>query len=174
VAGTVAGKRRVTELEASMAISARTADLARLRIIFDRLVGKTIIKVVAGGAAGSIIGVYFDKSAGKQQGDKSYEWYLAVECSWRLEAAQAPLTSSLDDNSERGPMLPALHSLVGCTVSEIEVRQPALDLVISLAQARKLVVFCDVLHVGICWYLLGPDGLEVSVEPAGTLMLNNT
>jgi hypothetical protein len=136
------------------------------------LVGKKIRRITAGGSAGSIIGVYFESDRILQPDHTAYEWYLAVECSWRLEAGGVPLSSSLDDNSEQGAMAPALRSLIGCTVSEISASMPALDLVVNFSEQRRLVVFCDVLRAGICWYLLGPNGLEVSVEPAGRLLLS--
>jgi hypothetical protein len=147
----------------------RAFELQRLNSVFERLAGAAITKISAGGAAGSIIGIELDRPTSGDQPSPRPEWYIGIECSWRLEVAERPMTSSLDDNSEGGPMLSALRFLLGCTVSAISASAPSFDLSISLNRDARLVVFCDVIQSGICWYMLGPDGLEISVEPAGML-----
>jgi hypothetical protein len=152
-----------------MSESNNVAETMRLRVILDSLIGKTVTKIIAGGSAGSIIGIYFN-GQGKNVGtDRRGDWYIGIECCWRLDNATKPLTSSQDDNSDQGPMLQGLNSLVGHVVSAVVASEPAFDLAILFTEGKKLSVFCDLVRDGICWYLLNPEGEEVSVEPAGTL-----
>src|SRR5262245_5677813 len=101
-----------------MATTTRPINVQQLQPILDRLVGKKIRRVVAGGSAGSIIGVHLGSGAKTETPSGRPEWYLAIECSWRLEVGQLPVTSSRDSNADEGPMLTALQLLVGATLSE--------------------------------------------------------
>jgi hypothetical protein len=65
---------------------------------------------------------------------------LLVWCTWRLDAAEGPLTSSDDD--EAG-ITTHLGRLSGATVEAVAVTSPALDLTISFSGSLTLRVFCD-------------------------------
>jgi hypothetical protein len=112
------------------------------------------------------VGIYFRESVPGPRAGKE-EWYLGIECSWRVEAAGWPIASSRDDNAPDGPMLRGLDALVGTAVSDAQLLAPALDLILELGPEARLSVFSDVVREDLCWYLLGPDDLDVSVEPAG-------
>ena len=147
------------------------SDMGKLSRIFESLAGYAVLRVVAGGAAGSIIGIYFARKAeGAIEG--KHECYMAVECSWRLDGQGGPITSSCDENSESGPMLHGLLSLRGNVVSNVLVKEPGYDLLISFSEGYQLSIFCDVVREGCCWYLLGPENVNVSVEPAGKLRIS--
>jgi hypothetical protein len=146
------------------------AAFEKLRRIIQKLKGQPVSRIIAGGSAGSIIGIEFDEKDSETGSAEQAEWYLGVECAWRLDDKQFSLTSSLDDNSPEGHMLRGLNSLLGVAVSEATVSEPAYDLKIDFSDGKRLTVFCDVVRDGACWYVLGPEKTEVSVEPAGNLV----
>jgi len=147
----------------------KNSEMSKLNDIFDKLIGAYVTKVVAGGSAGSIIGIYLVQN-GNLAVEAENEWYFAVESSWRIDTPNVPLTSSMDDNAKDGFMIQGVNSLIECVISEVVITRPALDIVITFSQGKRLSVFSDAVREGICWYLLGPQELEVSVEPAGTLV----
>jgi len=65
---------------------------------------------------------------------------LLVWCTWRLDDATAPITSSDDETSsiERG-----LAKLAGAAVYEATVVPPAWDLTVQFSNGYRLSVFCD-------------------------------
>lgn len=65
---------------------------------------------------------------------------LFVWCSWRLDAPDAPLTSS-DDQAES--IVQQLNQLVGASVESASIGLPAWDLTIQFSNGLVLRVFCD-------------------------------
>jgi hypothetical protein len=65
---------------------------------------------------------------------------LLVWCSWRLDSADAPLTSSDD---EPAGIETHLQRLVGICVESVRLAAPAWDLTVSFANGLVLHVFCD-------------------------------
>jgi hypothetical protein len=140
------------------------------------LSGMQVARLVSGGSAGSVIGIYFSGSEPTHSVPKDVQhlgdrWYLGIECSWRLESPDTILTSSRDDNSDAGAMMAGLATLENNRVQRIELVPGAYDLVIVFTGGQKLTIFCDVVRDACCWYLLGPGGIEVAVEPAGSIVL---
>jgi hypothetical protein len=68
------------------------------------------------------------------------EVQILVWCTWRLDAACGPLTSS--DDSDHG-IQRGLSKLIGSTVETIAVISPAWDLTVRFSNGLTLKVFCD-------------------------------
>jgi hypothetical protein len=65
---------------------------------------------------------------------------LLVWCTWRLDSADAPLTSS-DDAVEHVEKV--LERLVGQTVVDVRVDLPGWDLHLDFTEGARLHIFCD-------------------------------
>ena len=85
---------------------------------------------------------------------------LMVWCTWRLDIESGCVVSSDGDDDEIGN---GLRALMGSSVTEVSIVQPAWDLVLRFNGGMRLTVFCD--HVGRNpsydgnWYLTLPDRL---------------
>ena len=149
-------------------------------------------QVVAGGSAGSLFTLdmgekipsprYFEdrEPAYAFQG----EWYLHVECVWRLDEATPahswvpctdPVTSWQESNEEGGPMLRGLHGLIGDKINFLSITPPAGDLKIGFESGRQLAAFCDMTWEGTWggegdglssnWSIRTPDRRVLCVGP---------
>lgn len=65
---------------------------------------------------------------------------LLVWCTWRLDSAERPVSSS-DDTSEN--IERALNTLVGRTVLDVRIDRPGWDLHLTFSDGYVLRVFCD-------------------------------
>jgi hypothetical protein len=70
------------------------------------------------------------------------EYWLLVQCAWRLDSADGVMCAS-GDGAAGGATAIGLGSLVGRTVTGFELQMPALDLVLSFGTDRRLSIFRD-------------------------------
>lgn len=116
-------------------------------------------QVVAGGGLGSLFGLDMGEKIPVEKyledRDPPYpfrgEYYLFIECCWRLDEAACafdPVTSWQESNEPDGPMLRGLHSLIGDPILSLSVSPPAGDLKITFGSGRRLTAFCDLTWKG--------------------------
>jgi hypothetical protein len=67
------------------------------------------------------------------------EHWLLVQCAWRVEGAEGVVCASGDVSN----IAAGVASLVGRTITAVELRTPALDLVLSFGTERRLSIFRD-------------------------------
>jgi len=110
--------------------------------------------VVAGSGAGSMVSLKFGGKTEKiipsrnstlsedlRKYEAEYSLFLQ-HCDWRLQRSSEVLASSASSNHEGGPMLAALHQIVGQRVMEVEVDFPSFDLKMEFENGVRLIVFC--------------------------------
>lgn len=100
------------------------------------------------------------------------EYALYVECPWRLETLGVVTSSWQESNEPDGPMCRGLESIVGETVVDVQVLEPALDLVVTFSGSRLLRLFCDTTYETYYmtnWSIFGPDQLYLAVGPRGQI-----
>lgn len=71
------------------------------------------------------------------------ELSLFVTCSWRLDSETSILCSSKENNSNTGSMVRSLKKVIGKRVMDINVFEPAFDLIITFDGGLSLKIFCD-------------------------------
>jgi hypothetical protein len=144
------------------------------------LVGKPCWSVVAGAGTGSRVALDFGRkfqrdvpcpnphlTADQQNYDS--EISLFIECAWRLDTSTEVLCSSSETDSNDGPMVSGLNSLVDHEVESIDVVPPAFDLVVRFAGGLSLKIFCDQTNLDDGWdnyslhlrdriFIVGPRG----------------
>ena len=119
--------------------------------IRTRLVGRRCWYVSAGGKVGATFSLAFgDRVLRKTplanechtEEFRRYEGEANVYiwCTWRIDTPLEPLSSS-DDSDEN--IESVLHSLVGCTVTSVNVDMPGWDLHLEFSSGVVLNVFCD-------------------------------
>lgn len=126
----------------------------RLRQALRQLVGRNCWGIVAGAGTGSTVALDYGKKVPRKMAIRNPhlteeqrcftgEYSVFVTCSWRLDSSADVICGWEDGNDEGGPMLRGLRSLVGRSVSDVEVMSPGHDLAIRFESDTWLRVFCD-------------------------------
>jgi hypothetical protein len=120
-------------------------------VVIDALFGKPCWYVSCGGAAGPTFQLAIGGKIPRQcplRNDAHSEEYrqfegeanLLVWCTWRLDDARGPVTSS--DDSDKG-IDSGLNRLVGAAITDAAIDLPGWDLQVGFSNGLRLRVFCD-------------------------------
>ena len=121
---------------------------AVLELLMQSVLGKKVLKVNAGGSAGSIFCLELgDLLQSKQENGRELtegDFSIMVYSSWRLDDLLnvKPITSWQEDSDIDGKMTSSLKDLLGDFIDGITV-SPFYDLDVRFRSGRRLAVFCD-------------------------------
>lgn len=118
------------------------------------LIGKENWGFVAGKGTGSILQLLLgnkiplnepndNTNLSDEVRNSEAEYILYIECVWRLDSNNKIICGAWDSNSKNGRMLKGLSSIVGINIVNIEVIEPAFDLIIEFSNSHILKIFCD-------------------------------
>ena len=121
---------------------------AVLELLMQSVLGKKVLKVNAGGSAGSIFCLELgDLLQSKQENGRELtegDFSIMVYSSWRLDDLLnvKPITSWQEDSDIDGKMTSSLKDLLGDFIDGVTV-SPFYDLDVRFKSGRRLAVFCD-------------------------------
>jgi ribonuclease inhibitor len=148
----------------------------------EQLVGMSCWGIVAGAGTGSHLGIHFggkimrarpldnpalDETVRAFQGELN----MMVWCAWRLDHRDQMIGSWKQSNAVEGPMLAALRSLIGASVSAVSVHSPVHDLDLEFDHGVSLRLFCDQIgpQEGDNYVLYAADKSVAACGPAGAI-----
>jgi hypothetical protein len=127
-----------------------------LRVVLQNFVNKKCWATVAGEGTGSTFTLDFGKKIPRMRPltnphlsedvklfNSEYGLYVQF-ASWRLDDVDQVICTSTDNNHNEGVMVKGLARLVGCTVTDMTLSSPGLDLFIRFDKRYQLTVFS-------CW-----------------------
>jgi hypothetical protein len=104
-----------------------------------------------------------DDPSGRQHGWR----HLTVLSPWRITAKGRVIADWNTPGGVHGEIVEAATSLIGHSVVNAKCEGPGYDLDISFSDGFRLFVFSDTDDGREdAWFILGTDGLELSVRPA--------
>ena len=121
---------------------------AVLELLMQRVVGKKVLKINAGGGTGSIFCLELGNSLlSKQKNGRELtegDFSIMVYSSWRLDDLLnvKPIASWQEDSDIDGKMTSSLKDLLEDFIDGITV-SPFYDLDVRFRSGRRLAVFCD-------------------------------
>ena len=138
--------------------------------ILNELIGRPCVGAIAQSETGGNLLLDFGgwqeyqaPQHGRLQSTERGKWTLMIECPWRLDGSDMPVSDwRCVADSERKDSEAHLV-LEGLCVEELAVRRPGLDLTIRLSRGYVLRISCDSdAKSAECWYLIRPDGSSLS------------
>lgn len=102
---------------------------------FDELINSNVTYSRAGGGAGSVLLIQFDKEG------SAYSLFIA--CTWRIENGDKVITTSADNTTANtGPMAKGVRLLEGQKVLSVQMNK-FYDLTLKFENDLRLKLFCD-------------------------------
>ena len=143
-------------------------DEAEVHAVLAELVGQRIEG--ADNPYGSIFRLDIGPLARRADDDddaRPHGWrHLTILSLWRLETDREVRCDWNDPGGASGTLSGFIAPLVGLSIRSARAMPPSWDLVLTLSDGSRMVVFSDSSDDGDdAWFILGTDGLELSVSP---------